>query len=263
MSTSTPKPRRSTIHRSLTAVLAGTFALAGAVALPAGMPRAHAERRAASGTGARPSEGHALEASPDARTVAALVQRFHDQTRSVEARFYQTYYHRLHGRYQRSKGRLSIEKPGKLRFDYAAPNGKVIASDGRTLSVYDPGGESERGQYMEQPVAGATLPRAFSFLTGTGRLERDFSFRLLDADAWRFDGHILELRPKRPDPRYRRVILFVDARPGFRGVVHGLRIDDHEGNRNKLELSRLRYNRPMDDGRFSFRAPRGARHVRM
>ena len=38
------------------------------------------------------------------------------------------------------------------------------------------------------------MPAAFSFLTGTGRLEKNFSFRLLDAAAQGYaDGAVLEL----------------------------------------------------------------------
>jgi outer membrane lipoprotein carrier protein len=199
----------------------------------------------------------------DAERVAARVQRFHEQVDSLQAHFYQTHYHRLYDRYQRSKGRLSISKPGKLRFDYARPNGKVIATDGRSLTAYDPGDEGEAGQYVKRPMGAGALPGAFAFLTGEGDLQEDFRFRLLDTRNWTFPGHILELRPRTPDPRYRRIILFVDSRPRSFGVVHGLRIDDHDGNRNKIELSHMRYNRPVNPAHFAFQPPAGARRIRM
>src|SRR5688572_15655519 len=73
-----------------------------------------------------------------ARQVALSVQAFYDQTKSVEAEFHQTYYNRLYDRYDRSQGTVKFQKPGKMRWDYAAPNGKIIVSNGKRLSVYEP-----------------------------------------------------------------------------------------------------------------------------
>lgn len=195
----------------------------------------------------------------DARTVAARVQSFYDQTDTFQASFSQTYYNRLYGRYDRSRGTLRIDKPGRMRFDYA--NRKVIVSDGTNLTMWEPGEEGGAGQYMQSPVGGDALPGAFSFLTGNGRLEEDFRFRLLNASAFGWRGHVLELTPRRADPRYRRVLLFVDATAERRGVVHRIRIDDHDGNRNKFELTSMRFNRSIEASTFAFRPPRGARRI--
>lgn len=207
----------------------------------------------------------AAEAPPhaDARQVAARVQAFYDQTRNVQARFYQTYYHRLYGRYQRSRGHVAFEKPGRFRFDYARPNGKVIANDGRQLVMYEPGDDGGSGQHAVRDAGRAALPDAFGFLTGTTALGRDFHLRLLDARRWGFDGHVLELRPRQAKAHYRRIILYVDADPKRAGVVHKVRIDDHEGNRNKLELYGMRFNRSLQDGRFAFVPPASSRPIRM
>ncbi|MFW5921081.1 MAG: LolA family protein [Polyangiales bacterium] len=200
---------------------------------------------------------------PSARTVAGWVENFHDQTSTFQARFHQTYYHGVYQRYQRSKGKMAFEKPGKMRFDYARPNGKVIASDGDELTVYEPGDDGEPGQYTQNDIDDATLPSAFSFLTGMGELDADFRFRLLNADRWGWRGELLELRPKKPNARYKRVILFVDSREQLRGVVHKIRIDDHDGNRNKFELGGMKFNREIDGSRFAFRPPSDAHRVQM
>ena len=63
----------------------------------------------------------------------------------------------------------------------------VDASSGNVL-VYEPGDEGDKGQVIEQKINNAQLPQAMAFLMGTGRLEEDFTFRLLDANnrrhAW-------------------------------------------------------------------------------
>ena len=199
---------------------------------------------------------------PTARHVAAQVQTFYDQSEGYEARFVQTYYNRLYNRYDRSRGLMSFDKPGKMRFDYARPNGKVVVSDGSELTMWEPGDDGGPGQYMKTPMARAQLPGAFSFLTGEGRLEDSYSFRLIPRGTYRFDGHVLELRPLRPDSRYRRVLLFVDDDPRRVGLVRKIRIDDHEGNRNKFEMYGMRFDRAIPASRFTFRPPRGARRIR-
>jgi len=198
--------------------------------------------------------------APDAHEVAAQVQGFYDQSQSLEARFHQTFYHRAYRRYVRSSGRLSLAKPGLLRFDYARPSGKVVASDGHALVAYEPGEEGGAGQYAEMPVSGA-LSTAFGFLMGTSRIERDYRVRLLSSRAYGTTDHVLELRPRRADPRIHRVLLFVDSRPQLAGVIRRLRIDDHEGNRNKFELRGQRFDRAISNARFHFTPPAGARRM--
>ena len=202
----------------------------------------------------------ALEAV-DARQVARQVQAFYDQTDTLQARFTQTYYHRLYRRYQRSRGRLVFDKPGRMRFDYDRPNGKVLVSAGGYLTAYEPGDDGEPGQYVKASVAGNAVPSAFAFLTGEARLLDDYRVALLDARRYRWSGHILELRPRRPDPRIRRILLYVDGDPARAGVVHRIRIDDHDGNRNKFELRRMRFNRDVPERVFRYAPPRGSRRV--
>ncbi|MBX3247762.1 MAG: outer membrane lipoprotein carrier protein LolA [Myxococcales bacterium] len=194
----------------------------------------------------------------DARTVAAQVQAFYDQTRTIEARFVQTYHHEVYARTQRSNGRLVIDKPGRLRFDYDAPNGKVFVSDGRYFTAFEPGDPGEPGQFVKTEVGADAVPGAFAFLTGQARVA-DYRTRLLDASRLGWSGAVLELVPRRNDPQVRRLILFVD--PQVPGVVHRLRIEDHESNTNQFDLRDVRYDREVDAGRFRFSPPAGARRV--
>lgn len=199
---------------------------------------------------------------PSAVRVARQVQAFYDQTDTLQARFTQTYYHRLYRRYQRSQGRLLFDKPGRMRFDYDRPNGKVIVSDGAHMTAYEPGDDGQPGQYVKTAVGSHALPSAFGFLTGEARLLDDYRVALLDARRYRWSGTILELRPRRPNPQIRRILLYVDGDPARAGVVHRLRIDDHDGNRNKFELRRMRFNRELSPRRFAYAPPAGSRRLR-
>ena len=205
---------------------------------------------------------HADDArAPNARAVAAAAQGFYDRVDSLDARFSQSYYHRVYQRTQRSDGRIRFDDAGRMRFDYDAPNGKVIVSNGQNLVAYEPGDDGEPGQFVKAPVSEDGLHSGFAFLTGQARIMDDYRVRLLDNERYNWRGHVLELRPRTADPNVRRILLYVDGRTDYFGVVHKVRIDDHEGNRNGFTLRSMRLNRDLGGGAFRYTPPLGSRRI--
>ena len=205
------------------------------------------------------SRGDALTAD----SVAGAVQAFYDQTSSVEADFHQTYFNRLYEKYDRSSGTVAFQKPGKMRWNYAKPNGKVLVSDGKRLLVFEPGEGKEPGQVFERTLSESQLPQALSFLTGTGKLADDFTFRLLDASKQGFKGgHVLELRPRKDTPHYDRILFYVDADPNRLGLVHRVLIVDPAGNRNRFDFRKLKFNRELSTKVFAYKPPLGTRRIK-
>lgn len=216
---------------------------------------AHAQPAPAPQPAPAASDEHAFK-------VAQSVQAFYDQTKSVEAAFHQTYYNRLYDRYDKSQGTVKFQKPGKMRWDYAAPNGKIIVSNGKQLSIYEPGEDKEPGQVFERSLGANELPQALSFLTGTGKLVDEFIFRLLDAAQQGFTaGYVLELLPKTKSPYYERILFYVDADPKRTGLVHRVLIVDSNGNRNRIDFKTPRFNRSIEANVFNWQAPKGTRKV--
>ena len=129
--------------------------------------------------------------------------------------------------------------------------------------VYEPADEGDGpGQYFQQEMEQAQLPAAFSFLTGTGQLAPNYTFRLLRG-GWS-SGHVLELRPRRPTPHYTRIVLYVDAgreAAELRGVVHRIVIVDQANNTNRFDFAGQRYNQSIAERDFRYQPPRGARRV--
>ncbi len=202
--------------------------------------------------------------SDAARAVAQAVQAFYDQTLDVSATFHQTYVNKLYKRTDRSAGRVVFKKPGMMRWDYEKPSGKVIASSGKSLTVFEPGEDGEPGQVIEQTIAQAQLPQALAFLMGTGKLEDDFTFRLLDASTEGFTtGDVLELRPKTPTPHFDRILFYVERAAAVRGLVRRLLIVDSSGNRNRFDFTGLKFNGKVDASSFKFAPPKGTRRVQM
>ena len=194
-----------------------------------------------------------------ADVVAARVQAFYDQTQTVQARFQQHFWSRVYSRTQSSRGRLAIRRPGQVRFDYDAPSGKVLVSDGRQWTMYEPI-EGTAGQYAQGDAAAASAS-ALGFLTGSARIT-DFT-RTLRAPSATQPAHTdaLELRPRRPDPHYTRIVVYVDNDPGALGVVRRVSIEDADGNWNRFDFSDLRFNRDLPASTFAFAPPAGAHEL--
>lgn len=208
----------------------------------------------------------AAAAAPDAaRQTAAAVQSFYDQTKDLTATFFQTYVYKLYDRTERSQGRVIFKKPGRMRWDYAKPNGKIMVAGGGKLLVYEPGDEpNDPGQVIEQAVQESDLPQAMAFLMGTGRLAEDFDFKLLDAAREGYSaGQVLELKPRKPNPHFDRLLFYVESSAALRGLVRRLVIIDSTGNRNRFDFSQFKFNTGEPDTTFTWKPPATARRVHM
>jgi outer membrane lipoprotein carrier protein len=204
-------------------------------------------------------------AADSARVAVSAVQSFYDQTQAVSADFFQTYVNKLYDRTDRSRGHVVFKKPGKMRWDYAKPNGKVIVASAGKLLVYEPGDEpNDKGQVFEQNFAESDLPQAMAFLLGTGKLADDFNVRLLDSAREGFpSGQVLELRAKKPSPHFDRILFYVERAAALRGLVRRMVIVDSSGNRNRFDFSAFKFNAPAPETTFEWRPPVGARRVHL
>jgi outer membrane lipoprotein carrier protein len=187
--------------------------------------------------------------------VAQRIQGFYDRTTDFSARFVQVSRNRLYGE-ERRNGRVMFSKPGRMRWNYDAPNGDIIVSDGTTLWAY----QADERQAIQQNMGQSQLPTAITFLAGTGRITDSFTFRLLDANQFRFpNGYVLELRPTTPQPTYERIVFYVD-RASFQVVRTA--VIDAQGNQNRFDFSEPQVNTNIPLSTFRWSPPAGTSIVR-
>ena len=196
-----------------------------------------------------------------AEVVAARVQAFYDRTTTVRVDFQQHYWSNVYRRTTSSRGHMAILRPGRIRFDYTSPSGKVVVSDGDSFTYYEPGDDGGAGQYWVGSADGASA--ALGFLTGTARLDRDYTFSLGAHDASSDPAHtdVLVLRPRSPDPHYTEIRLYVSDAPGTEGVVLRASICDHENNWNRFDFSSFRFTDAIPASTFEYTPPDGAREI--
>jgi outer membrane lipoprotein carrier protein len=200
--------------------------------------------------------GAAAAAGPTADEIGTRVQKFYDATKTFRATFKQTYTIKVQNQQKVSTGKVVFEKPGKMAWQYDAPNGNRVVSDGNTIKVY----EKENEQMYEMSVAKSQYPAALAFLMGNGQLTKDFSLRLLDPAQMKFEGgYVLEGTPKEATPAYQKMLLYIDAQTS---QVRRALILDAQGNRNRFDFDTPVVNQPVQKSEFDFIPPPGTKIIK-
>jgi outer membrane lipoprotein carrier protein len=193
-------------------------------------------------------------AEESAATIVARVQKYYDATKSLKAKFDQELQSPTTGT-KKASGEVLLKKPGKMRWDYATPEKKLMVSDGATLWVYEP----EDEQAVKQEVKGSTLTAQLSFLVGEGKLAQEFDASTTKLDGLPPDTLALKMVPKSGTVAYRYLVFIVD---GKSGQVRQTIIYDQQGGSNKLSFSDVQQNKSIDDGKFKFTPPAGTQIIK-
>ena len=106
------------------------------------------------------------------------------------------------------RGRLLVKKPGKMRWEYTAPERKLFVSDGVKFYSYLP---DDKQVIMSTVPADDEAATPALFLAGKGNLTRDFvpSFADVPTDL-PAGARGLKLAPKTPQPDYDWLMLAVE-----------------------------------------------------
>lgn len=200
--------------------------------------------------------GVVLAASPQAPArpspveVANSLQKKYDAVHDFSADFVHNYEGGVLRKKLSERGTLQVKKPGKMRWDYKAPEPKVFVSDGTRIYLYVPADN----QVMVSPVPKEDqATTAVLFLVGKGNLARDFAVTF--AEGGGPDTYALKLDPKLPERDYDWLQVVVD-RATFR--IRSLTAADKQGGRSTFLLSNFKENIGLADKTFAFKIPRGA-----
>ena len=191
-------------------------------------------------------------ADPTAPELAQALQKKYDGVKAFTADFAHTYRGGVLNRQLDQRGVLMVKKPGKMRWEYTAPERNLFVSDGVKIYSYVPA--DKQVVVSDMPASdNATTPALF--LAGKGNLTRDFTPSLVDLPPGAPPGsRALKLVPKSPQSDYDWLVIVVDpATLALRGLVYG----DPQGGTSSFFFSNLKENAVLADKAFEFRPPRG------
>jgi outer membrane lipoprotein carrier protein len=188
--------------------------------------------------------------SPTADTVARDLQRRYDQIADFSADFVHSYRGGVLRQQATERGHLLVKKPGKMRWEYTAPEKKLFVADGHKIYSYIP---QDRQVVVGTMPGDGDAPTPALFLTGQGNIMRDFAVAF-DTVADAQPGSLaLKLTPKRKQPEYDSLTLVVDAKTLALQMLITL---DAQGGRSAFTFSNLKENVGLADNHFVFKMPR-------
>ncbi|HEY0758329.1 MAG TPA: outer membrane lipoprotein carrier protein LolA [Acidisarcina sp.] len=210
----------------------------------------------------------AVRTAPSAVELAARVDRHYDALQSLAVDFVQQYDGM--GMHRRESGTLLLAKPGRMRWTYSQPAGKLFVLDGRDAFFYSPG-QTEVQRVPAKKLDDLRSP--LSFLLGHTRIARELSNLTISPGTPDGTGAVLsqtgpppqlpsgaappiyELsgRPRGMEQRVQLLRITV----GADGTLLGIRIEEVDGAITSFSFSREEVNVPAAAAEFVFKAPPG------
>jgi outer membrane lipoprotein carrier protein len=187
--------------------------------------------------------------SPSVEELAARVDHHYDSLRSLRAGFSENYTGM--GMNRTESGTLLLAKPGRMRWDYSSPPGKVFLLDGKYGWFYTPGAP------QVQRVAAKQLDDLHSplrFLLGHTDLEKEISGLKESPDPAGHGDVILTGQPKGQEQRISRVALHVNPATG---AIIALEIDETDGAITRFTFTSQQPDAALPPETFHFTPPPG------
>ena len=215
------------------------------------------------------ASGAVAEPAADLKDVISALEAGYSSLKDFQADFSQKTTVVAIGREQKGNGEVMVKKTASstamFRFNYVKPKQQIV-SNGKQVWFYT----AENRQVMVSQVAdlfkgGNAI--ALSYLTGLGRVSRDFSISFAKTARDKNGNYQLELIPKQATATLSKLQLTVSAAaverfrkdgsvqdtfPVVSSVVH-----DAGGNQTRIDYSRVRVNKGLDSGSFNFKVPEG------
>jgi outer membrane lipoprotein carrier protein len=186
---------------------------------------------------------------PTAAALAKKVDAHYNHLHSLQTRYTERY--QGMGMDRTETGTLTLLKPGRMRWAYDSPPGKVFLLDGTYAISYTPG-DTEATRFPEKKLDDLRSP--LRFLLGHTELEKELqglSVTLVTLNGQ--TGYTLWGTPVGMEQRVRSLAVTVDAQ----GVIHTLRAEETDGAITTFTFSEMHENVSAGDSDFRFVPPAG------
>lgn len=181
------------------------------------------------------------------KPILKAVENRYNHARTLQVQFTETY--RGQGRPRQDEaGQLTLRKPGRMRWDYATPPGKLFLSDGKNVYLYTP--ESRR---VERMLLTETddLRAPLAFLLGKLDFDREFRDIQMSSEA---GNYVINSNAKSDKLPYDRVEMWITPTYEIRKLV----VNGRDSSVLTYRFDGEKLNPTVDDRLFKFQMPAGA-----
>ncbi len=183
--------------------------------------------------------------TPTANGLAHKVDAHYNHLQSLTAHFTERY--QGMGMDRTETGTLTLRKPGRMRWAYDAPSGKIFVLDGKFAVSYTPGDS----QALRTPAKQLDdLRSPLRFLLGHTEIAKELDGLALTLVN---GGYTLSGTPKGMQQTVQSIGLTVDTA----GQIRAMRIEQTDGSTTSFTFTDIRENVPAPDSDFTFTPPSG------
>lgn len=183
-------------------------------------------------------------------TLKAIETRY-NTVRTLEMDFVQTYVAPNRARRTES-GRLFLRKPGRMRWEYQKPDGKLFVSNGTDYWYYSP--MARRAEKMKLKEA-QDMQAPMAFLIGRLDFRRDFGKYLVKPEGALYR---ITAEPRNPDRAPYREISFL---AGADARISQLTVRGQDGSTMEFQFANEQRNPAQADTLYQFTPPPGVEVV--
>jgi outer membrane lipoprotein carrier protein len=184
---------------------------------------------------------------PTAQAQAERIDKHYNTLHTLSVHFTQKYDGM--GMHRQESGILLLKKPGKMRWTYSSPTGKLFVLDGQNAYFYSPG-DTEIPRVPAKKLDDLRSP--LRFLLGHTQLAKELTnLQITPAEN---GAYTLSGIPKNMEKR----ISSFSVTAAADGVIQSMHIGETDGAINSFTFSDEQPNAPATDTDFVFHAPAGA-----
>lgn len=192
----------------------------------------------------------AAEKTADIDPLLHKIEARYNRSQSLKLDFSETYAG-LKSPVQHDAGVLYLRKPGRMRWEYTTPAGKIFISDGKEVFLYTAGDPQAQKSKLKES---ADMRAPLAFLLGKLDFSKEFKSFQTRTDAgetW------ITAEPKSDNLAYSKVEFL--AIPD--GEIRRVRITGQDNSKLDFTFSNEQLNAPVTPAMFAFKAPPGVQIV--
>jgi outer membrane lipoprotein carrier protein len=216
----------------------------------------------------------AAERPAELKDVVSSLEKGYSTLQDVQADFSQKTIITSIGKEQRGNGEVFLKRPGSstamFRFNYNKPKQQIV-SNGKQVWFYLQDNKQVIVSNVADMFKGGNAI-ALTYLTGLGQVSRDFNISFAKEQRDKAGNYQIVLTPKKPSAVLSKLQLTISSAAVDSFLKDGTVKDifpivssivfDSGSNETRIDYSRSKVNKGIDNSRFNFKVPSGVEVIK-